>query len=170
MNYASNSNKNENQLDDSSSLANSSSNIQRSSSHESYSRNKITQNIAQPATPQIEQKYLTTNSPNKSFLFSNNSLNNINESHQGSPNDPFTLANNKSSCENIRRCSTEGSEYSSKCPSGQASPSLQSPTRSYINKQGMLIFVIRHIYGIVCLQFLFIQDNLKSPILLKDHR
>ena len=153
MNYANNSNKNENQLEDSSSLANSSSNIQRSSSHESYSRNKITQSsIPQPATPQIEQKYLTTNPPaassnssNKSYLFSNNSLNNINESYQGSPNDPFTLGNNKSSCENIRRCSTEGSEYSSKCPSGQASPSLQSPTRSYINKQGLLMLASQHI-------------------------
>lgn len=156
MNYANN--KNENQLEDSSSLANSNSNIQRSSSHESYSRNKITQNsIPQPATPQIEQKYLTTNSaatsnsPNKSYLFSNNSLNNINESYQGSPNDPFSLGNNKNSCENIRRCSTEGSEYSSKCPSGQASPSLQSPTRSYINKQGLSLLIIRHISSIVCL-------------------
>ena len=153
MNYSNNSvnksYKNDNQLEDSSSLANSSTNIQRSSSHESYSRNKINQNsIPQPPTPQIEQKhppkYLTTNSvsnstnlPNKSYLLSNtnNSLNNINESYLDSQNDPFS-SNNKNSCENIRRLSTEGSEYSSKCPSGQASPSLQSPTRSYTNKSG----------------------------------
>jgi kinase suppressor of Ras 2 len=48
----------------------------------------------------------------------------------------------------MRRLSTEGSEYSSRCPSGQASPNLQSPTRFHMLKS----------------------DNQKSPNLSTDHR
>ncbi|RNA12034.1 Kinase suppressor of Ras 2 [Brachionus plicatilis] len=79
----------------------STSNMQRSSSHESHLRNKIQivhQNDAASSAPQAENK----------------------------ADDNCFLATGDRRLSNSDKC---GSELSSRCPSGQASPSLQSPGR-----------------------------------------
>jgi hypothetical protein len=82
-------------------------NMQRSSSHESNLRNKT------------NESWLADAQTNTSAY--NNYNNNNNNSNQLS---------SKNSIENMRRLS-DGSELSSKCPSGQVSPNLQSPTHLY---------------------------------------
>jgi len=107
--------------------------IQRSSSHESHLRNKAPFS----STPQ----YLTTTSMSSS---KNNPNNNNTKQLPSSTSNELNLLNDDVVQQQQlisdslaygkndafqRRLSTEGSDYSSKCPSGQASPNLQSPTR-----------------------------------------
>lgn len=93
-------------------------NIQRSSSHESHLRNKINSNQAQELLSPIASNSSDANEQNceNPTVVLNSCKNQLNESVQ-------------------RRLSTEGSsEFSSRCTSGQASPCLQSPTRSFASK------------------------------------
>lgn len=111
--------------------------MHRSSSHESHLRSKAPGS----STPQ----YLTTTS-----MISNNNnpsnntkqLSSSNSNHSNElnlmTNDDVAQQQQQLISDSIaydkndvfqRRLSTEGSDYSSKCPSGQASPNLQSPTR-----------------------------------------
>lgn len=95
------------------------------------------------STPQQMPKYLTANSiTSKSTNTSSNNLNKNNKLYRNSDerihenieyyvnnennNENYISTNSvynysKNSIENMRRLSTEGSEYSSKCPSGKSS-------------------------------------------------
>jgi hypothetical protein len=111
--------------------------IHRSSSHESHLRSKAP---AGSSTPQ----YLTTTS----MISNNNNTISITKqlpSSNSNNSNELNLVTNEDVAQQQqyisdsmvydkndilqRRLSTEGSDYSSKCPSGQASPNLQSPTR-----------------------------------------
>jgi hypothetical protein len=92
------------------------SSMQRSSSHESHLRNKIQiiQQNDQPQPQQLSSALATANS----FLGSAEA--NIKDENN------FLLAGDQRRLSASDKC---GSEFSSRCPSGQASPSLQSPSR-----------------------------------------
>ncbi|CAF0811692.1 unnamed protein product [Brachionus calyciflorus] len=119
--------------------ADSPSNMQRSSSHESHLRNKI----------QIIQQ-------NDQVSTASSTAGSILPETKIEENNCYLLTGDQRRLSSSEKC---GSEYSSRCPSGQASPSLQSPSR--FSKTGSV----------------FTNDSTdskkhmcKSPNLIREHR